>query len=147
MRVLICGDRNWKDSELIERIILSFPKDTVIIQGMCRGADLMARTAAIKHGYEYEDYPADWDFYGPAAGPIRNKQILEEGKPDIVFAFHPNILHSKGTRNMIRQATKAGVKVKLINGEMKCAHCGSKFGGWTSIYDWRCYDCEKVTLG
>ncbi len=32
-------------------------------------------------------FPADREKHGRAAGPIRNKQMLEEGKPDLVAAF------------------------------------------------------------
>ena len=116
-RVLICGDRNWTNYLSIEKVVLSLPKDSVIIQGMCRGADWYARRAAIKHGYEYEDYPAKWDLYGRAAGPILNKQMLDEGKPDIVYAFHPNLSESKGTKDMVRQARKRNIKVILVGVE------------------------------
>lgn len=46
--------------------------------------------------------------------PIRNKQMLDEGKPDLVLAFHTDIENSKGTKNMIYQAKKRGIKVILI---------------------------------
>jgi hypothetical protein len=39
--------------------------------------------------------------------PIRNKQMLEEGRPAIVFAFPGG----RGTANMIGQAQRAGVKI------------------------------------
>ena len=55
-------------------------------------------------------FPADWNSYGKAAGPIRNKQMLDEGKPDVVIAFPGGT----GTANMIMQATKAGVKVVKV---------------------------------
>ena len=113
-RVLICGDRNWTDFEAIHRHIKTLPKDSVIIQGMCRGADLMARSSALLHGLKVEDYPADWNKYGRAAGPIRNRQMLDEGKPDIVYAFHPNIAESKGTKNMVNQAKKRGIEVIIV---------------------------------
>ena len=113
-RVLICGDRDWRDYIAIANLIMGFPKGTVIIQGMCRGADFMARHAGIKYGFEVEDYPADWDKYGRAAGPIRNKRMLDEGKPDIVYAFHTNISESKGTKDMIRKAEQRGIEVILV---------------------------------
>jgi hypothetical protein len=34
--------------------------------------------------------------------------------PDLVLAFHDDISKSKGTRNMVDQAMKAGVKVVII---------------------------------
>ena len=35
----------------------------------------------------YTDYPVDWEKYGKAAGPIRNQQMIDKGKPDLVVAF------------------------------------------------------------
>ena len=69
---------------------------------------------AIKHGYKYEDYPADWDRFGRAAGPIRNKQMLDEGKPTLVIAVHEDISKSKGTKNMVEQAEKRGIDVLVV---------------------------------
>jgi hypothetical protein len=86
---------------------------TRIIEGGAKGVDRNAKAYAMQKGIPFEEYPANWDKYGKAAGPIRNKQMLDEGQPDLVIAFlAPN---SKGTKNMIEQATKAGVPVKVIN--------------------------------
>ena len=113
-RVLICGDRNWDDYEAIDNFVKKLPVGSVVIQGMCRGADMMARQSALKYGFEVEDYPADWFKLGNAAGPIRNKQMLDEGKPDVVFAFHKNFSQSKGTRNMIEQANKQNIPFHIL---------------------------------
>ena len=74
----------------------------------------MAKYLGSKHGFEVEDYPANWNLHGRAAGPIRNKQMLDEGKPDIVYAFHPNISESKGTKDMVRQAKNRGIETIVI---------------------------------
>jgi hypothetical protein len=55
-------------------------------------------------------FPADWEKYGKAAGPIRNQQILVEGKPDLVVAFQGG----RGTANMVSRAQQAGVPVVEI---------------------------------
>jgi hypothetical protein len=57
-------------------------------------------------------FPADWGTFGKRAGPIRNKQMLEEGKPDLVIAFWDG--NSPGTKNMIDQAQAKGISVKVI---------------------------------
>lgn len=62
----------------------------------------------------HERYPADWEKHGKAAGPIRNQQMLTEGKPDIVVAFSDNLSNSKGTADMCRRAHKAGLPVYVI---------------------------------
>lgn len=114
MRLLICGDRNWTRFDLIWERVKELPKDTVIIEGDARGADKYAGTAARKEGLKLEVYPADWELYGRAAGPIRNKQMLVEGKPDEVWAFHDALSESKGTKNTVELAKRAGLKVRVF---------------------------------
>ena len=42
-----------------------------------------------------------------AAGPIRNKWMLDDAHPDLVVSFYGG----RGTANMIKQAREAGVEV------------------------------------
>lgn len=114
MKVLCCGDRNFTAYQIILRRLAQFQPGTIIIEGEAKGADSLSRDAANDLGFEVEQYPADWEKYGRAAGPIRNTQMLKEGKPDLVLAFHDDITNSKGTKNMIAQATKAGIPVEVI---------------------------------
>lgn len=117
MRILVCGSRYWSDRQTI-RLFLSRYSKAVIIQGECKGADLLAKQVGLELGFEIVSFPADWKTYGRAAGPIRNKQMLVEGKPDLVIAFHKDISTSKGTANMIKQAESAGIKCILITKEI-----------------------------
>ena len=115
-RILVCGDRNWRDYLPIAReIINQMPTpNTVIIHGACRGADTLAAHVAGWLGLRVESYPAQWQKYGKGAGPIRNQQMLDEGKPDLVLAFHPNLAHSKGTKDMVKRARKARIEVRVF---------------------------------
>lgn len=114
MRVLCCGDRNWTSYEIIRRELEKLDDFTVVIEGCAKGADSISGWIARQLSYKVLEFPADWKKYGRAAGPIRNKQMLDEGKPDLVLAFHTDIENSKGTKNMIEQSTKRGIKVILI---------------------------------
>lgn len=62
------------------------------------------------------EFPALWDKHGRAAGPIRNTQMLDEGRPDLVLAFHRDLSESKGTRNMVEQSVKANLPVIHYDG-------------------------------
>jgi hypothetical protein len=42
--------------------------------------------------------------------------MLTKGKPDLVIAFHANLEESKGTKNMVSQAEKAGIACHVYNG-------------------------------
>jgi len=52
-------------------------------------------------------FPPEWKRYGPKAGPIRNKQMLDEGRPDLVVAFPGG----NGTNDMVKKAKAAGIEV------------------------------------
>lgn len=122
MRVLVCGGREFDDWVLLSSTIhaeldkrglvnqdifdLHSPPITVI-QGGAKGADFLGRVWAKMWGFPYEEYPADWKTYGKSAGHIRNQQMLDAGKPDIVLAFPGGT----GTADMVRKAKKAGVEV------------------------------------
>jgi PP-loop superfamily ATP-utilizing enzyme len=110
MKVLVCGGRDWSDTkktyDTLDKINKEYGID-VIIEGDARGADRMAGYWARKNRIDLKLYPADWDKYGKAAGYIRNQQMLDEGKPDLVVAFPGG----KGTAMMVDIARKAGVHV------------------------------------
>ena len=109
-RMLVCGGRNFAAREwLWEELALLVDREGVdtIIHGGARGADSLAGQYARDNGLKEIVFKADWNKYGNAAGHIRNKRMLVEGKPDIVAAFPGG----KGTADMIRQAELYGVEV------------------------------------
>jgi ABC-type Fe3+-hydroxamate transport system substrate-binding protein len=81
----------------------------VVIHGAARGVDEQAMIAAqTLPGVKHLPFAADWHKHGRAAGPIRNKRMLDEGKPDLVVAFPGG----RGTANMVKQAQAAGIPVQ-----------------------------------
>lgn len=118
MRILICGGRDYDDrEELFYEVTHSVEdwRNAVIISGMARGADALGVDFAKTYGLELLEFPADWDRYKKAAGPIRNQQMIDEGKPDIVLAFPTK--NSRGTYDMIRRAKSHGIKTIVFEGE------------------------------
>jgi len=130
MRVLVCGSRTFEDQDLLNRTLdglLTKGESHTIIHGMARGADTMAENYARSRGYPLLEYPALWNTYGRAAGIIRNTEMLTEGKPELVVAFLGRVAqkefesglsdskYSRGTKNMIDQATTSGVPVEIID--------------------------------
>lgn len=112
-RVLVCGGRDYNDWERVSAVLNKLDAEMgigVIIEGGARGADKAARNWAYQGNIPTETYNAEWEAHGTFAGPMRNKRMLEEGQPDLVIAFPGGA----GTRNMIRQARKAGVEVVEI---------------------------------
>lgn len=123
MRLLISGSRHFNDYDFFSKKILEHYHDTsrrsgshrisCIISGGARGVDKMAERFAREQGIPIEVYPADWEQHGRAAGPIRNAQMLREGRVGEVVGFLAS--NSRGTKNMIEQAIKAGKPVKVIH--------------------------------
>jgi len=117
LRVLVCGSRHFNDYERLKKEVLNALPigdylETTVISGHARGADSLGEKLSEDMEWRCERYPADWETYGKRAGPIRNSQMLREGKPDMVIAFRgPN---SRGTQNMIDQARKAGVETMVV---------------------------------
>ncbi|MDP2952295.1 MAG: SLOG family protein [Chloroflexota bacterium] len=118
MRLLVCGDRNWTDYDLILSAIVDLWPSTVI-EGEARGVDSLAASAAHLLGIAVAPFPANWGLYGRDAGYIRNQQMLDEGKPDMILAFHDDLGHSKGTADMVWRAEHAGVPVRVISHSYK----------------------------
>jgi hypothetical protein len=114
-RVLICGSRRYRNAAAIARYIKGLTPGTVVIHGGAKGADMLADLYAQQNGLATEAYPADWDTYGKGAGPVRNKQMLDEGQPTEVVAFVADPTNSPGTANMVLQALARGVPVTVNN--------------------------------
>lgn len=110
MRVIVCGGRDYSDAERFDALMDGFLREfdiTRVIQGGANGADRLALRWAWRRGIPCENFPADWAAHGKAAGPIRNAQMLKEGRAEMVIAFPGG----RGTADMIRQARAAGVEV------------------------------------
>ncbi|HZO54901.1 MAG TPA: DUF2493 domain-containing protein [Bryobacteraceae bacterium] len=115
MKVLVCGSRHFADREKIFRdldVLHAEHHFDWLIEGGATGVDSHASAWAATRGVQHDTFWADWSNYGFAAGPMRNKRMLTEGKPDIVVAFPGG----DGTADMVRRARSAGVKVLEVLG-------------------------------
>ena len=115
-RVIIAGTRSFNDYELLRdscNNLLSEKQRThtvVIISGTARGADQMGERYARERGFQLRRFPADWEQYGRSAGHIRNAKMADNA--DALIAFWDG--ESKGTKNMIDNARRKGLAVRVI---------------------------------
>lgn len=96
-------------SEICDRIVSS-QKDIEIVSGGARGADQLGELYAKSKGFALKRFPANWDVHGISAGIKRNIEMAEYA--DALIAFWNN--KSSGTRNMINEAKKRDLKIRVI---------------------------------
>lgn len=105
-RVLVCGGRSYPDHQRVFMRLDEVHGSPTwgpigsICQGGAPGVDHFAYNWAIQRGVSASTFEADWETHGRAAGPIRNRRMLDEFKPDLVIAFPGG----PGTENMCKQA-------------------------------------------
>ncbi len=118
IRLIVCGGRDFCDYEFfkarMDELIVQY-SNVQLVSGHARGADSLAEKYAAENGLRVKVFPAEWQKYGRAAGPIRNKAMLEYAMEDtpVVAAFWDG--KSRGTGNMLKLAEKAGVECHVFS--------------------------------
>lgn len=116
MKVLVCGGRDFNNQNNLFYVLDWFSSQnliTQIIQGGARGADSLAGFWAQQRNISINVFPANWNKHGKSAGYIRNQQMLDEGKPDMVVAFPGG----RGTDMMVKISRRAGVVTHQLNSD------------------------------
>ena len=115
-KVIIAGTRMFADYTLLcsscDRLLSQkgLTHDIIIVSGTARGADKLGERYAKERGYNVELFPADWENNGRAAGYIRNAKMADNA--DALIAFWDG--QSRGTKNMIDNARRKGLAVRVI---------------------------------
>ena len=112
-----CDERyNALVREAADRILANKLNDpdcvVVIVCGDARGADALGERYAWRHHLKVVHFPADWDRYGNAAGPIRNEEMAKFA--DALIAFPLYGVANRGTLDMIRRARQHHLQVRVI---------------------------------
>lgn len=108
MRIVIAGCRTFCEYDEARQAIcrdlacLKPSGAVTVLSGGCRGADQLGERFAKELGWDIERYLPEWETYGRAAGPLRNKRMIEQC--DAVICFWDG--KSKGTRSLIQYAQK-----------------------------------------
>ncbi len=122
VRIIIAGSRKFNDyPRMVKELdnlgihLINSINPIEIVSGHAPGADTLGEKFAKAYDYPLKIFPAEWDKYGKAAGPIRNEQMAKyaaEADMGILIAFP--IGESKGTRNMIKLAQQYGLEICVI---------------------------------
>lgn len=109
MKIIVTGGRHYQNENKLTETLDEL-KPSTIIQGGATGADLLARTYALKNNIQTKTYHADWTKHGRAAGPIRNREMLQENLDATVIAFEGG----NGTRNCVKTAQLLGMRIIVV---------------------------------
>jgi len=117
--VIVTGSRDLTDPKKVwdELGLLVIKQGSLLVRhGDCpTGADRFASIWCANFYRDHDIYeikhPADWDKYGKAAGPRRNREMAQAGA-DLCLAFP--LGESRGTWNCVNECKKAGIPVKVI---------------------------------
>ncbi len=131
VKIIISGGRDFNRQDILNSFVSGILADIefdmyldndeiVLLQGGASGADAMSKVFAYENAYATQEYKADWDKHGKAAGPIRNVEMANAAH--VLIAFWDG--KSKGTKHMIDTSIAHGLHVHVcMYGEFsKCAN-------------------------
>lgn len=122
MRIVVTGSRTWDDLTTIVDTFMELQEEfgtdmtpgqppVQLIHGGAQGADALAARCALLMGWDVIEVPAEWDRFGPSAGPKRNIAMLNM-HPDLVVAFWDGV--SVGTGHCMSAADKRKIPVRVV---------------------------------
>ena len=122
-RMIVAGSRFFRDYTLLcshlDRITAEIPGRIELISGHAPGADTLGERYAREHDLKLRVFPAQWELYGKTAGVIRNQQMTDYALKESAIAVFFWNGSSRGTRDAIRRALKAGIDTRIIQIEEK----------------------------
>lgn len=112
MKVVIAGTRDLMHPPVEEAVERSGwgAQITEVVSGGSGNVDRAGEYWAYYRGYAVTRFPADWGKYGPAAGPIRNREMAAYA--DALIAVWDG--ESRGTKNMIEEMRVLGKPVVVV---------------------------------
>lgn len=114
MILIIAGGRNYhlthQDYAQLDQL-LDAHDITKVVTGGASGADSCGSSWAYKHDIPVVQYLPDWEAYGAAAGPLRNRNMAQVADALAVFPG------GRGTASMITEAKRAGLEIFDFRGE------------------------------
>lgn len=118
MRVIVTGSRAWPEPGRVHfelGALFCNNGPFTLVHGACAtGADAAAHqwyeVAGRTLGCEEARFPASWEAYGRAAGPMRNAEMIRAGA-DLLLAFP--LPSGRGTQQTISLALKANMPVRM----------------------------------
>ena len=119
MTLIVTGGRDYKNERFLQRVLKSLNPEIVLF-GDATGVDDFAEKWAREHRpNNHKRFRADWDRYGRAAGPIRNRAMI-----DWALSFDPwpvlvAFSGGRGTASCVKQARDERLIVLKVEEEVR----------------------------
>ena len=111
MKTIVAGSRDINSPKMVKEAIEACDWEiTEIVSGTARGVDRMGELVAKSKGIPVKQFPANWDAFGRRAGIVRNTEMARYA--DCLCAIWNG--HSPGTKHMIDEAYRQGLKVHVL---------------------------------
>lgn len=113
MKIVIAGSRTLSSWLLVDAAIsISGWRDqiTQVVSGTARGVDQSGEIWAERNSIPVIKFPADWDLYQNAAGPIRNEKMGDYADAGIILWD----MKSTGAKHMYGYLQKIKKPVTLV---------------------------------
>lgn len=114
MRVAFTGGRDYQDRRSVSRVLFALDWNvlTVVHGGCPTGLDALVEDLASRIVLDRQVFHPDWEQHGRAAGPIRNREMLDSGV-GLLVAFPGG----RGTEDCVRAAKERGIPVLRMEGD------------------------------
>ncbi len=114
MTTIIAGSRGITDYAMVEQAMAECGwHPSKVIAGDARGVDKLAERWARERGLPFEEFKADWQTSGKAAGYLRNMAMAHSAEA-LVAIWDGS---SRGTMHMINIAGKKRLRVFIFRPE------------------------------
>jgi YspA, cpYpsA-related SLOG family len=118
LRVVVTGPAEWDNYARVAATLDSLGRVSGLAHGACPhgGLDWQGERWAVERGVPFVRFEGEWQRFGRQAGPIRNRRMHHEFRPDRVIAFHDAFgIDPGGTEDMVAVARAAGTPVMIVS--------------------------------
>jgi len=118
--IIVTGSREYKDAYTMRRVFTEVKKEFGafrLVHGNQRGADKLSEFICRSLGItDIQRYDANWDLYGKAAGPIRNREMIDKEltRGDCIIVIGFPLENSVGTYDCMNYAAENKLEIRCI---------------------------------
>ena len=102
--LVVTGGRDYKHEKRVHELLKRIDPEVVYVGDCPTGVDKFTRYWCDKSAVPFRVFEAQWDDFGKAAGPIRNKEMIEAAAQDVVKPILLAFPGGRGTEDCVMHA-------------------------------------------